>query len=126
MPSQFEIDMAANLQPVYADFALPAAAANPDGTAVASISIRLHRNDSRQVPMENGAAIESQTGELMVLQADIAATALVKPVRNTRFTVEGTEVWSVETTPVLKNGQYTCTVKRVGIERLQPRRNAVA
>lgn len=117
MPSPFESLIAANLDALYAQFGLSGIYTAPDGTATAGITIRVHRNDFRQVEGQSRAAGEMQTGEVMVRQSELA-----KPVKGGRFAVEGVEVWSIETTPALKNGQFVCTCVRLGNDRLMERR----
>lgn len=63
---------------------------------------------------------EVQSGEVMVMQAGTGS--IPKPVKGGRFRVEGVEVWTIETTPTLKNGQFTCTCSRQGVDALMERR----
>lgn len=115
MPSAFETAVRANLDPLYAEFGLATTYTAPDGTTTAC-TIRLHRNEAHQVDRTVRVNGEMQTGEIMVRQTELA-----KPVRGGRFVVEGVEAWTIELTPVLKNGQHQCTVSRAGVERMTER-----
>lgn len=123
MPSQFESDVAVSLDELYDQFGLSATYTAPDGTT-ASCTIRLHRNPVTPLPgsgrTERGAAEELQTAELLVRQSELA-----KPVAGGRFTVEGNrggEVWTLEATPLLKNGQHHGAARRVGVVRMMEQR----
>lgn len=122
MPSDFESEFALAAAPgLYAVFGLIATYAAPDGTTVSGLTVRVHRNEPHQVerPGSSGRVSgELQTGEVMVLQS-----ALAKPVKGGRFTVEGVEVWTIALTPVLKNEQFSCTCTRTGVERAMERRS---
>lgn len=121
MPSAFEAQMAAQLPgTLYGAFGLAAVYSDPKGTTGAACTIRVHRGDVRQVDRGNGTMGEVQSGEVFVMQA--GAGAIAKPVKGGRFRVEGVEVWTIENTPVLKNGQFGCTCSRQGVDALMERR----
>lgn len=117
MPSQFESLIASNLPALYAQYGLDATYTPPNGqTPTTGLSVRVHRGDSRQYDRGNGSMGEIQTAEVIVLQS-----ALPRPVAGGRFTVESVEVWTIDATPTLKNGQFTCTCTRTGDSRLMSR-----
>ncbi len=118
MPSQFEQQMTTALASFYDEFAVAGTYNAPNSTSAIPVTIRVHRNDAHQAEPRAGENRELQTGEIMVLQSQLA-----KPVKDGRFTLEGgAEVWTIETTPMLKNGQHHCIVSRVGVNRLGERR----
>lgn len=117
MPSAFETAFAANLSGLYAQFGVSASYTAPDGTSTSGLTVRVIRHDAHQVERPTRAVGELQTGEVLVQQS-----ALAKPLKGGRFTVEGREVWTIEVTPTLKNGEHICTVSRAGVERLMDRR----
>ena len=108
MPSAFETQMTTAAMPaLYQEFGLPATYTPPNGsTAIPNLTVRVQRGAVRQSPETDG---EIQTGVVMVL-----ASALATPSRGGRFMVENTEVWTIETTPELKNGEHVCTCSRSG------------
>lgn len=117
MPSEFSSMMAAALPGThYAVFGEPAVYTAPDGTTVA-LTIRIHRDEARQVERANGTMGEVQTGRIMCLASD-----LPKPIRDGRFTVDAVEVWTIETAPVLENEQHVCSCVRTGVTGVMPRR----
>lgn len=117
MPSAFEQLFTGSLDSFYDMYGLPATYTGPDGTAITSITVRVHRQESRQVPFAQRGTGELQTGEVLVRESEVA-----KPVSGGRFMVEGHEVWTIASTPVLKNGQHHCTCSRGGAERIMERR----
>lgn len=117
MPSPFERQFAAQADSLYSQFSLAATYTAPDGSTTSGITIIVHRNDAHQVDRNVKASGELQTGEIRVRQSELA-----KAVKGGRFKVEGVEVWTVETMPVLKNGQHYCTCSRSGVERIMERR----
>lgn len=117
MPSEFESLMAGVLPGTHFQvFGLAATYTAPDGTET-SLTVRVQRHDPRQVDRPSTASGEEQTADVMCMQADLA-----KPVRGGRFTVEDTEVWTIETTPALRNGEHICTCRRTGVSGAMPRR----
>lgn len=82
-----------------------------DKTQQVNCSVRLHRDDPRELKTDVGVSGEVQTGKAMVSQSE-----LPRPVRGGRFALEG-EVWSVEMNPTIHNGGWTCAVARVNPER---------
>ena len=123
MPSLFEQQFASQLDAMYAQFGIEATYTAPNGTSVDAgidgnpLLLRIHRNDAHQVDKTARVAGELQTSEVMVQQSKLA-----KPVKGGRFAVEGVEVWTIETTPTLKNGEYLCSCSRSGVERMGPAR----
>ena len=127
MPSPFETQFAAAVGALYEGaFGLSASYQAPDGSAAVTtgadgnpLTIRVHRNEARQTQggAKPGTQAELQTAEVIVRQSQLA-----KVVQGGRFAVEGNEVWTIETTPTLKNGQHYCTCSRGGTRRLMPRR----
>lgn len=117
MPSQFEQSAAFNVDALYGNFGLAATYTAPGGAVTSGITVRRKLGEVRQVPRPNKASGELQMGDIMVRPSDVA-----KPVKNGRFQVESVEVWTIETTPILKNGEYHCTCSRSGVEGLLERR----
>lgn len=117
MPSPFEQLVSANLSSMYGQFGLSASYTAPDGTVTSDLSIRLQRGEVRQVDRPSGAVGEAQGSVVLVRQSDLA-----KPVRHGRFASDAGEVWTLEVTPVLKNGEWVCTCSRAGVERLMEKR----
>jgi hypothetical protein len=124
MPSQFETQFTTQTPALYEGaFGVVATYTGKDGTAVTTgldgnpLNIRVDRQDGRQ------SATPGVSGELQTAEIKVRQSQLAKPQAGGRFTV-GSEVWSIQTTPVLKNGQHYCTCARGGVERLMPRRAA--
>jgi len=117
MPSQFESMMAASLPGThYATFGLSAVYTAPDSTTT-NLTVRVQRDDPRQIERSNRADGEQQTGTILCMASD-----LPKPVKGGRFTVENVEVWTVEVTPKLVNGEHVCSCIRTGVVGLMSRR----
>jgi hypothetical protein len=117
MPSQFETSFAAALQALYATFGLAGTYTAPDGTAAVPCTVRLHRQEAMQVLGKARVSEVSQTGMIFVRQSDLA-----NPVKDGRFRVESTETWTIVEAPVLKNGEFKCTVRSGGPDRFAPMR----
>jgi hypothetical protein len=117
MPSAFETLFAANLSGLYEQFGLAATYTAPNAAETAGITVRVDRGDFLQVPGDMKAGGQLQTGKVLVRQSELS-----KPVKGGRFTFEGAEVWTVETTPTLQNGEFICTCTRGGTDRLMDRR----
>ena len=117
MPSQFESMMAAALPGThYATFGLAASYTAPDGSNT-TLTVRVQRDEARQVDRDNRVQGEVQTGRVMCMASDLA-----KPVKGGRFTVESVEVWTIETTPTLVNGEHICACVRSGVTAIMARR----
>lgn len=118
MPSAFEQRMTSAMPRLYTSFGVPAVYVAPSGTTTSGITVRIQRGEIRQTPTDQKTVGEMQTGQAFVQQSDLA-----KPVKNGRFAFDsGVEVWSIETTPILKNGQWNCTVKRVSTDTRMEKR----
>lgn len=120
MPSQFESEMAGQLSDFDASFGVAATYIAVDGSAPVPCTIRLRRQETREIPSSGNKRIKefSQTGQA-ILQA-----AAFKPVPGARFTVDGVEVWTITTKPHLINGSWICTVGRQGKERMMGRQES--
>lgn len=127
MPSPFEQQFAVQAGALYeGSFGVAGSYQAPDGSAPVTVGadgnpllIRVHRNDAHQVDTAVRKSGEMQSGEIIVRQSQ-----LPKVVNESRFTIEGVEVWTVQTTPVLRNGEFVCTVARTGTAQLMTRRSA--
>jgi hypothetical protein len=117
MPSLNESTIAAQLPGLDTHFGVAATYTDPAGSIIAGLTIRIHRNEHREVPRENRASGQLQTGEIRVQQALLGQVSM-----GGRFTIEQVEVWTVETTPTLKNGEFMCMVKRSGLDSILSRR----
>lgn len=115
--SPFEAEMAENLDDLYNEFGVGGSYVGPDGSSIDGLTLRVRRNDPHQVERTNRNIGELQSGTVMVRQSELA-----KPLRNGRFTVRGVEVWTIELTPILKNGELICACQRTGTESKMPRR----
>ncbi len=118
MPSKFDAIFGVGLSSFYDVLNTLAVYTAPDGTTHEDIPVIISRNDAHQVDRNIRTTGELQTAEIQVRQSE-----LPKPVRGGRFSI-GMEVWTIETTPVLKLGEHFCTCSRSGTERLMPRRAA--
>lgn len=117
MPSPFETRMSSAFDRLYGSFAKTGFYTSPNGDKVFDISIRVRSNDSRQVVGQSKTIGESQSGTLFVRQSELA-----RPVKGGRFTVENVDVWTIESTPTLKNGQFECTCTRASVAGAMDRR----
>jgi len=123
--SQFEILFTANTGAFYeGSFGLKASYQSPDNASPIPtgldgnpLMVRVHRDPMRQVDATVRKNGEMQEAEIILRQSQLA-----KPVRFGRITVRGVEVWTIETTPILVNGEFRCTCTRGGIDRLMERR----
>lgn len=119
MPSSFEqMFVASSLPALYALHGRPATYTPPNGSTATPLTVRRNAGEPTQVNRETRVTGEMQTAEIMVQQSELA-----KPVKDGRFTVEGVEVWTIATMPVLKNGQWNCKCERAGKERMVERRD---
>lgn len=124
MPSVFEQEFAGQLDQLYGEFGVTATYTAPNGVNQA-VTVRIQRHEARQVEGmgQRGAGAGGATGELQTGEAFVRQSELAKPVKGGRFTLEaGAEVWTIETTPLLKNGQHYCIVSRGGVDRYAERR----
>jgi len=119
MPSAFETQMAAAGFPaLYAAYGVAAVYTDPNGNVTSGLTVRVHRGEFRQVDGHSGEEKQVQSGQVYVLQS-----ALSKPTRGGRFQIDNsTEVWTIASLPMLKNGQFHCECERTGLERMLPRR----
>ena len=118
MPSAFETSFAKSTHDgLYSTFGIAAVYADLAGTKTIC-TVRIHREDAHQVDRPSHVS-----GEIQVAPLEVRTSEISKVVKGGRFTVEGVEVWTVETTPVLKNGQHYCTCSRSGAERMMPKRS---
>lgn len=118
--SDFEASMVDNLDEFYTEFGLAGIYVAPDGASVSGITVRVYRDKAHQVERPSRTPGEMQTGEILMRQSELA-----KPVKNGRFTVRGVEVWTIEMTPTLTNGEWLCSCVRTGVERMMDRRALV-
>ncbi len=122
MSSQFEQAMAGNLEPLYDAFGVAGIYTGPDGAAV-DVTVRRHPEPWQAQLSDSRMAQEVATGELLIRQTDFAGAG---PAKGGRIVLEagaqgGGGTWSIENTPLLKNGQYHCTCRRSASERVMPR-----
>ena len=119
MPSAFELRAAASLPNLYVAFGVLSKYFMPDGvTTQSNVVIRIQRHDIHDAARPSRVNGEVQTGDVFVQQS-----TLTKPIANGRFQVEGgTEVWTIISTPVLKNGQWHCACTRSGVDAYMERR----
>ena len=125
MPSPFEQQFAAQLTDLFAQFGQPAKYTDPSGNATVGLTVIVNRDGPMQTAIAGRATGEQQTGRIRVMQS-----ALAKPVKGGRFAIDtigdGTgqdEIWTVETTPRLANGQHYCVCTRSGANRLMARKD---
>ncbi len=122
MPSQFEEAMADNLATLYDSFGVAGVYTGPDAVPVL-VTVRRHPEPWRAEVADTRLSQELGTGELLMRASDFAASG---PVKGGRIVLEagaqgGGGVWSIEATPLLKNGQYHCSCRRTASERVMPR-----
>jgi len=124
MPSQFENLFAASALPdLYATFGVAGSLYQaPDPvSAQATCTPRIQRHDAMQFDGQGkGVSGEIQTATILVQQTDIT-----KPVTGGEFTITGAtgpEVWKIEVTPKLQNGEHHCVCKRIGVSRMMSNR----
>jgi hypothetical protein len=98
-------------------------ATTPGGNTIGGLVGRI----DRQLPMQemgaSGRESETQSGEISFSAAQFAAG--VAPEKGWRLNLSGDlagEIWTIETTPRLHNGQYDCTCKRGGVTRINDRK----
>jgi len=120
MPSVFENMVASALPGFYKMFGLAAAYEATDGTVTTGLLVRIQRNEFHEVPRDVKAAGVMQTGEIKIQMS--GSTGLAKPVQGGRFKVEDVEVWTIETPPISRNGEWFCTCQRAGNGRLMEKR----
>lgn len=119
MPSVFETTMADQLKgSMNPAFGLSATYTGMDGGTGTAVPVRVQRGDVRQVEGRDMITRDVQSGTIIVLAADLAHVD-----KGGRFTVNGSEVWSIELTPVLKNGEFVCECQRQGATAVATRRN---
>lgn len=127
MPSVFEQAFAENLPALYGAMGMDASYTDKAGVMIDGLSVRVHRHPFRQVEGKGGTG-EVQTADLFI--QDSGDQGIAKVVAGGRFTIEptgtamGLEVWTIETTPVHKNGEFVCSCSRSGKEREMGRRGS--
>ncbi len=116
MPSVFESIMADNLKgAIFPALATTATYTPASGSAADAIPVRVQRGGAHE-ESRNGVVVEIQSATIHVLQS------VLHPTKGGRFTIEnGTEVWTIDLVPVLKNGEFTCTCSRAAAGTM-PRR----
>lgn len=116
MPSEFETEIAGELVELDSTFGRPATYFDSVVNSIPNIFVRLRPEVFRNVPRESRAMGQMQRGQLIIQKAFVA-----KPVKGGRVQVEG-EVWTIDTTPSLQNGRWTCECTRSGTEKMMERR----
>lgn len=127
MPSYFEREFARQnaaagsgpyaVNGVAATYQPPTGAAVTTGLDGSPLMVIVDRNDPTvDVRESRGGSGQVQSAEILVRVSQLA-----KPLPDGRFTVEGVEVWTIETSYVA-NGQHNCTCKRTGSDRIMERR----
>ena len=112
MPSKFEQDFTEEAPNFYEEFGIHGCKyTSPSGVVTTGLTLRILRNPAHQVARDSKTLGQLQSGQVIVEQS-----ALAKPMIGGRFTAESVEIWTIETTPVLKNGQFYCTCSRTGAE----------
>jgi hypothetical protein len=125
MPSAFEQEMAAMLPDLLDEFGSPDSIYTPpnSNSPVTGLTVRVQRQPAMEISRSNDTTGELQVAHCIVLQADLPEGT--KPVKDGRFSVTGlaaTEVWTIETTPEAKNGEFICVCRRTSVERYAPKR----
>jgi hypothetical protein len=121
MQSQFEMQLQQQLFTLYASQGISGCAYAPPAGAVASnLTLRIDREDATPVMRDNHASGELFRAMIWVMQSDVAK--VVKGGRFTLTSLNGPEVWTVETTPTLFAGEFECVCSRSGTERVMERR----
>lgn len=122
MPSLFEQLLAQNLTSMRDGLGTSGCTYTPpDGVAIVNnLTLRVQREQANEIDRPTRISGEMQTADVIVLQAD-----LPNCVREGRFTVPGLtgpEVWTIQASPLVQNGEFICRCMRTGIERYMPRR----
>ena len=121
MPSQFELNLAAQLPAMRDSLGTPGCTATaPDGTITTGLTLRVQREEPREMLRDNRIDGGMQSAVILVLQSD-----LPNAVKGLRFSVPGLvgeEVWTIAADPLIQNGEFACPCSRTWRERLMPRR----
>jgi len=114
MPSAFSTRFSGSggpLDALYAQFGI--ASVYTDKTALSlPCSFRIQRHDPQQLAGTN----THTSGEVQTADGYVRESEVAKPIRDGRFSFDG-EVWVIQKTPYLKNGQWCMTVSRVTADR---------
>ncbi len=119
MPSAFTTRFQAGaLDAIYAQYGIPGSLYGDKSVQNVPCTPRLNRGKNMQISGGKSSMTqgEIQPGQVFVRQGEIA-----RPVIGGRFTIDD-EVWSIELSPLLRNGQFECSCVRVNPERRGERR----
>jgi hypothetical protein len=126
MPSEFEGEMAAALTDLRDELGTPGCTLTPNNASqspIPGLTVRIQRQPAMQISRGERTTGELQVAHAIVLQADLPEG--VKPLKDWRFSVPGlaaTEVWTIETTPEAKNGEFICACRWTSVERYAAKR----